>query len=191
VRLLLPVKGEKRYIKLSLIKKYSQGKKMQIGIISDSHDDFKNVKKAVTIFKKNKINFVIHLGDFISVPIVKLFKGLNLIGVFGNNDGNRIGFINEFNKINGTLLGDFGIITLDGVRIALYHGEYKEISEALVKCGDYDIILTGHFHRFNKIQYGKSQWISIGSSHDSLSKDNHPSIGILNTKSKGVQFIEI
>ena len=64
---------------------------MKIGIISDTHDDIENVQKAIEIFNAEKVDYVIHAGDYIFPGIVMEFKELNakLFGVLGNNDGER------------------------------------------------------------------------------------------------------
>jgi len=160
---------------------------MKIGVISDTHDDFENTKKAIEIFKNEKVDFVIHLGDYISPPIVRLFKGLKLIGVFGNNDGYKYMLIKAFDEIGGELKGDFAVINVGGLNIALYHGEFKEISEALAKIQTYDIVLTGHWHKSEINEIGKTLWISMGSANRFLS--DNPVIGIL--KGREFKFIEI
>ena len=38
---------------------------MTIGIISDTHDNVVNVKKAADKFKEAKVEFVLHCGDII------------------------------------------------------------------------------------------------------------------------------
>ena len=61
---------------------------MKIGIISDTHDDVGNVQKAIEMFNVERVQYVIHAGDYICPGIVKEFEKLNskLIGVLGNND---------------------------------------------------------------------------------------------------------
>ena len=64
---------------------------MKIGIISDTHDDVENVQKAIEMFNVERVQYVIHAGDYIFPGIVKEFEKLNskLIGVLGNNDGEK------------------------------------------------------------------------------------------------------
>jgi len=164
---------------------------MKIGIISDTHDDVENTKKAIEIFKEKRVNFVIHLGDYISPPIVRLFKGLKLTGIFGNNDGYKYVLIKAFNEINGEMKGDFAVIEVEGVKIALYHGEFKEISEALAKSGDYDVLLTGHWHKPEKKEVGKTLWISLGSANRFFSENFTPVIGIFRTETRKFEFVEL
>lgn len=67
---------------------------MKIGIISDTHDNLDRTKEAVNVFNQERVSLVIHAGDFIAPFIlVKVLKNLKapLIGVFGNNDGEKEG----------------------------------------------------------------------------------------------------
>ncbi len=164
---------------------------MKIGTISDTHDDVENTKKAIEIFKEKGVDFVVHLGDYISPPMVRLFKGLKLVGIFGNNDGCKQGLIKAFNDIEGEIKGEFAVIETEGIKIALYHGEFGEISEALAKSGDYDLLLTGHSHKSEKKEIGKTLWISLGSINRFFAEDTNPAIGIFETKTKEFKFIEL
>ena len=74
---------------------------MKIGIISDTHDNLSQIKKAVEIFNQEKVELVLHAGDFVS-PFTSLeFKNLNcpLKGVFGNNDGDKLFLREKFKEI--------------------------------------------------------------------------------------------
>jgi putative phosphoesterase len=164
---------------------------MRIGILSDTHDDEGNVKKIVRIFKKESIEDVIHLGDYVAPPIVRLFKDFKLTGIFGNNDGFKYGLMQAFSEIGGTLLGDFGKIMLDGLSFALYHGEFREISEALAKSGDYDVVLCGHFHKSEQSVFGSALLLSPGSAHSYFKKDSSPTFGIFNTGKRQFEIISI
>jgi putative phosphoesterase len=164
---------------------------MKIGLISDTHDDIENVKKTIKIFKEKNVDLVIHLGDYVSPPTLKLFKGLKLIGIFGNNDGFKFGLMNTFNEIGAEIKGDFAKLNIDGLSIALYHGDFREISEALARSGDYDFVFVGHFHTFEETKFGNTQLINPGSIHRSLTSDKIPTAAVFDTKSKKVEFINI
>jgi len=164
---------------------------MKIGIISDTHDDVENTKKAVEIFKEKRVNFVIHLGDYISPPIVRLFKGLKLTGIFGNNDGYKYILMKVFDEIDGEIKGDFGVIEIEGMKIALYHGEFKEISEALAQSGNYELLLTGHWHKSEEKKIGKTLWISLGSANRFFAENSTPIIGIFDTENRKFKFVKV
>ena len=97
---------------------------MNIGIISDTHDDLLSLKSAIRIFNERKVKYVIHAGDYVFPGVVKEFKHLNakLIGVLGNNDGEKLGLSKNFQEIGGELHGEFCNLELDNLKIAIYHG---------------------------------------------------------------------
>ena len=74
---------------------------MKIGIIADTHDNLPQIKKAVEIFNREKIELVLHAGDFVSPFTFLEFKNLNcsLKGVFGNNDGDKLYLQEKFKGI--------------------------------------------------------------------------------------------
>lgn len=164
---------------------------MKIGVIADTHDDVENTKKAIEIFQDEKVDFVVHLGDYVSPPIVRLFKDLKLIGIFGNNDGYKYVLMKTFEEIGGEIKGDFAVIEIERVKIALYHGEFREISEALAKSGDYEFVLTAHWHKSEKKQIGKTLWVNLGSANRFFAENLNPVIGIFNTEVKDFNFIKI
>lgn len=122
---------------------------MKIGIISDTHDDVENVQSAIEIFNTEKVTHVIHAGDYIFPGIVLEFKKLDakLIGVLGNNDGERVHLLKNFLAIGGELKGELGEVVLDGVLFGIYHGTDEQIKKKLVESGKYDVVITGHTHR--------------------------------------------
>ncbi len=122
---------------------------MKIGIISDTHDDIENVQEAIRIFNKEKVGYVIHAGDYIFAGVTKEFSTLEskLIGVFGNNDAERVEILKDFLEINGDLKGEIGEIEIDGIKFGIYHGTDNEIKQFLINSKKYDILICGHTHR--------------------------------------------
>ncbi len=138
---------------------------IKIGIISDSHDNMENIKKAVKIFQDKKTDIIFHLGDFVNPATILLFRGLKLKAVFGNNDGDKFRLIRSFNEIKGEILGEFGEAELGGLKFALYHGVSPEIKEALIKCGKYDAVFSGHTHILENKKIGDTLSINPGTAH--------------------------
>src|SRR6266540_4354309 len=116
---------------------------MNIGIISDTHDDLSNLKNAVRTFNERKVSYVIHAGDYVFPGVVKEFKNFNgkLVGVLGNNDGEKIGLLKNFKEIGGELHGEFGDLELDGLRIAIYHGTNNKFTFFFIASPIYDIFI--------------------------------------------------
>lgn len=72
---------------------------MKIGLISDTHDNIENILKAVTAFKDENVDVVLHAGDYVFPKSVESFAGVKLIGVLGNNDTDASGLSESFDKI--------------------------------------------------------------------------------------------
>jgi uncharacterized protein len=122
---------------------------MKLGIISDTHDDIDNVRRAIDIFNKENVRYVIHAGDYVFPGIVMEFRRLNakLIGVLGNNDGEKGQLLKAFLEVDGDLKGELGEMRIDDLKIGIYHGTCAEIKKRLVEAGRYNILVCGHTHR--------------------------------------------
>lgn len=180
---------------------------MKIGIISDSHDDIENVQEAIQIFNKNNVNYVIHAGDYIFPGIIKEFSKLNakLIGVFGNNDGERNGILKSFTEINGELIGEIGEIEIDDIKIGIYHGTDKHTKENIIQSKKFEILICGHTHKREPLSStggritnnsDSTLVLNPGSSHrksislsGAFSEVGH--IILLDTQSKFYEFIDL
>lgn len=161
---------------------------MKIGIISDSHDHMDNIRKAVQLFKDKKVNFVIHAGDYVNPGTIKLFNGLKLIGIFGNNDGDKFRLISAFDQIGGEIKGDFCELVQDGIKFAVYHGTEPQLKDALIECGKYDIVIYGHTHVLENMEVGKTLVLNPGTAHGFGGK---ATIVIFDTQTKRPEFIEL
>ena len=64
---------------------------MRIGVVSDTHNNMKNVAKIVELFNEAKVERVIHTGDITQAKTIDVFAHLDapMYGVFGNNDQER------------------------------------------------------------------------------------------------------
>lgn len=64
---------------------------MLIGLMADTHDNLPMVEKAIKMFNEEKVEVILHAGDYVAPFVIPKFRGLKarLIGVFGNNDGDR------------------------------------------------------------------------------------------------------
>ncbi len=116
---------------------------MIIGIISDTHDHMDNLKKAMEVFKSQKIEHMIHAGDFTSPftwRVVKDFKG-GFTGIFGNNDGERVLLKRLYQDRIYTQPYKF---SLHNRRIVVMHE--PDVIDALADSGHFDLIIFGHTH---------------------------------------------
>lgn len=120
---------------------------MKIGILSDTHDNLNSLKKAIEIFKENKIDTILHGGDFISPFVLRTLEGSvkKLIGVFGNNDGDKLRLNDSANKMGWELYLPPHPFELADKKFLMLHE--PDILEAAAKSGMYDIIIYGHTHK--------------------------------------------
>ncbi len=124
---------------------------MLIAVISDTHDHMNNISKAVSRMNERNVDALIHLGDYISPFTFRVFDSLKenikerFLGVYGNNDGDRV-FLKENLGQICDLVGVELISTMDGKHIIGRHILGEEIVEAIVKSGKFDIVLFGHTH---------------------------------------------
>ena len=122
---------------------------MLIGLISDTHDNLPMIGKVVKRLNEEKVDLVLHAGDYVAPFVIPEFKALNckLIGVFGNNDGDHELLRKRFGETdNCSIRGRFAEIDADGFTIALLHGDETELLNALVNHGDFDAVIHGHSH---------------------------------------------
>lgn len=138
---------------------------MKIGIMSDSHDHFENIRKSMTVFRQSEVAFVVHLGDFVNPNSVRAMKGLKFVAVFGNNDGDIFRLMQAFHDIGGEIKGVFHDFEIDSVRCAAYHGTEPGITDALIQCGNYDVVLYGHTHSCVNSVVDKTLVLNPGTAH--------------------------
>jgi hypothetical protein len=161
---------------------------MRIGIVSDSHDNLMNIKRCVDVFLDKGVDLVLHLGDYVNPNSVKAFNGIRLIGIFGNNDGDRFRLMNAFKEIGGEIKGDFYEFEEDGLRFACYHGTEPQLRDALIECGRYDVVLYGHTHECVDETRGRTRVLNPGTAHGFGYK---ATIMIFDTVGREAEFIDI
>jgi putative phosphoesterase len=161
---------------------------MKIGIISDTHDHKTHTKKAVQFFLQKSVDQVIHCGDFCSPFMMNLFKPLKMIAVFGNNDGDLFLLMKKAEEAGVELKGGFWETTLNDKKLAVYHGTHESITQALLYCGFYDVVITGHTHVIKNEYVGKTLHLNPGSANGF---EETPTIMILDLEIVKVEVISL
>ena len=117
---------------------------MIVGLISDTHDRIRSIKRAMSLFREEGVELVLHAGDIIS-PFTAKYFDIEMMAVFGNNDGDRLNL--EKNFSNCRFLGEFGEVELsNGKKVFLIHKLEDWLLEVLVSSGRYLAIVHGHTH---------------------------------------------
>lgn len=119
---------------------------MRIGVISDTHDNLRNVRRIAELLGEARVERVIHTGDFTRPETLELLArvGVPFSGVFGNNDVSRAA-LHEAARRWGTELAEPPLeLHWAGRRIAVVHD--PEAHPRLDPAG-FDVLLHGHQHR--------------------------------------------
>jgi len=171
---------------------------MIVGIMADTHDHLPLVDKAVKKLEDEKVEQVLHAGDYISpfvIPHFKSFKG-RFIGVFGNNDGDREILKRRFAKFGLEIRGEFAEVKIDGLRIALLHGGEpggppgaSELLRSLVSARCYDVIVHGHLHQARIYREDETLVINPGEVCGYLSGKS--TVAILDTEKVEAKIIQL
>jgi len=129
-----------------------------IGIMSDSHDNIPNIRKAVEIFNQASCRLVIHAGDIVAPFAAQELKNLRcpVRAVFGNCDGEKDGLsrvLQEFGEIKPAPLK----FTFENLNFLVSHHpvEAETWPEA-------DVIIFGHTHRSQVNRDGRRLIINPG-----------------------------
>ena len=158
-----------------------------IGITSDTHENEEAIKKAVTIFKKRNVEFVVHCGDIISPPMLEYFKGLNAKFVLGNNDGEIAGLNIKSKQLGFEPVTDEKEFVHEGKSFYVYHGTISGKLNEKISSQKYDYILTGHTHLKRDDRSGKTRIINPGA----LFMVKKHTIALLDPLKDMLEFVEI
>jgi uncharacterized protein len=161
---------------------------MKIGLISDTHDNMQNIRKAVSLFSNKNVSLVIHAGDIVSPEAVEAFQGVKLIAVLGNNDLEINGLTNAFDRIGGQLKGEFCEMEHDDLFFAIYHGTNSRKKELLIRSGRYNVVVCGHTHKVQYKKFGITLVINPGTANGWFFGYN-ATAAIFDTQSREPEFL--
>ena len=113
-----------------------------VGVLSDTHDNLPMIERAAAVLCARGVQVLLHAGDYVAPFALKLLmrRGIPLIGVFGNNDGER----NGLSKINGEVLEGPYRLALEGRTVLIAH-EPEVLADA-VRPGD-ELAICGRTHQ--------------------------------------------
>ncbi|MEM4632162.1 MAG: metallophosphoesterase [Pyrobaculum sp.] len=165
---------------------------MLVGVVSDSHDDVDSIKKAGEALKRRGVSLVIHAGDWVS-PFTARFlrealgEGIRVVGVWGNNEGERPYFLENAKRFGVEILGEAGELEAAGRKVAVYHGTSPILLNALVKSGLYDVVVYGHTHKAVIERVGKTLVVNPGELCGCLT--NRSTYAVLNLESLEAELV--
>ena len=164
---------------------------MNIGVISDTHDNVDAIERATEIFDEEDVEVVIHCGDFVAPPTVGYFEEFELHGVLGNNDGDVAALRSAFDGLGGEseLHGRFADLEFDGLSVAVLHGEHLAEVEAIAAGETYDLVCYGHHHERELSEEGRTTVLNPGA--HVLASEEDRTVAVVDTETESVQFREL
>jgi len=118
---------------------------MRIAIVSDTHNNWPNFKKAIDWTKKEKIQTILHCGDISSQETIdqakKLFEEPSFVKA---SEGQGIKFA-KGNADYDLELPEKIDLELGGKRISFCH--FPDIAKKSAQSGKFDVVFYGHTHR--------------------------------------------
>jgi len=160
-----------------------------IGIISDTHDNIINIQKAVEIFKKSKVEFVIHAGDIVAPASVKFFDGLYMKFIFGNCDGDRARIEEKVKEFGWEHYGRIMELKIKDKTIGVVHGDNLLVWDKMLNKG-YDYLIHGHNHVPEDKKVNKTRVLCPGGHFLGDSKETNKVI-LLDVEKGKVLFVDV
>jgi putative phosphoesterase len=162
---------------------------MLIGVLSDTHDNLTQIRKAVDYFNAAGVQLVLHAGDIISPFTTREFEKLScrLVIVFGNNDGDEHLWRTRIAGKPMELYNTHHEETIEGCRVLLMH-EPLHVEELAIS-QRFDVIIYGHTHKADNRMSGKTRILNPGECGGWLYGKS--TIATLDLPSKEVRIIDL
>ncbi|UCF72704.1 MAG: metallophosphoesterase family protein [Deltaproteobacteria bacterium] len=163
---------------------------MVIAIMSDSHDNIWNVRKALELTRAHKAELIVHCGDLVApFTLMELaqFDG-PVHWVLGNNDGDpyMLTRISLTELKNMETHGLIGRLNLEGVSIGFTH--YEEMGHALAHTGEYDLVCCGHTHAHRQERIHQTLLLNPG---DVMGKDGPGTFSLFDTATRETMVLKL
>lgn len=162
---------------------------MKLAIMSDTHDNIWALDKAALLLPE--VNALLHCGDLCSpfmIPRLALAAhGKPVHIVWGNNDGDKRLLVTQAQKFEQIQLhGDIAMLAFGGIKIAINH--YPEISKALARSGQFDLVCYGHDHTAHSELIGTCLLLNPG---EIMGLHGRRTYVVFDTENQAFEWIEV
>jgi putative phosphoesterase len=159
---------------------------VRIGVVSDTHNHLRNVRRIVELFNAAAVDRVIHTGDITHAGTLEVFAGLEarLLGVFGNNDVERSALLATASRFSIQLADPPLSLAFAGRRLLIVHDPHGLGEDAVAS---HDVVLHGHTHRPVHERRGNSLVFNPGECAGWL--PGHNTVGVLELASLEVEWL--
>jgi putative phosphoesterase len=158
---------------------------VRIAVVSDTHNNLRNVARIVELLNAADVARVVHTGDITQPRTLELLARLRapLSGVYGNNDEREaiapVAAHFAMQLVDGHLSFEAG-----GRRVGVIHDPYH-IDDALL--AGHDLVLHGHNHRLVLERRGGTLLFNPGECAGML--DGHNAVGLVDLAKLEVELL--
>jgi putative phosphoesterase len=158
---------------------------VRIAVVSDTHNNLRNVTRIVELLNAADVARVVHTGDITQARTLEVLGRLRapLVGVYGNNDEREaiapVAAQLAMQLVEGSLSFEAA-----GRRIGVIHDPY-EIDDALLAA--HDLVLHGHNHRLVLEHRGGALLFNPGECAGML--EGHNAVGVVDLVKLEVELL--
>ena len=135
---------------------------MKVGIISDTHDNLRNLEAAIEALQAEEVTKILHCGDICGPEVIQALADFDVWIAQGNMDRHP-GLSQAVEKTLGRgRLAWLHQPTLDGYSVVMIHGNNEEVLGNLASSGKYAYVFHGHTHRRRNQTVGRTRVINPG-----------------------------
>lgn len=148
---------------------------MRVGVMSDTHDNLRNVARIVELLNDADVERVVHTGDVSQAKTLDALAALKapLFGVWGNNDRERDPLDRACTRHGFDFAEPGRELVWAGRRILVVH-DPREIDLHL---DEHHVVLHGHDHRHRVERVGRTLVVNPGECAGHL--DGHNAVGVV------------
>lgn len=159
---------------------------MRIGVVSDTHNQLRNVRRIVELFNTARVDRVVHTGDITQARTLEAFEGLEapLVGVYGNNDVERDALAAAARSAGIRLEEPPLSVAWAERRLLIVHDPHFLAAEQVAS---HDVVLHGHVHRPVHERRGGTLLFNPGECAGHLT--GHNTVGVLSLESLEVEWL--
>lgn len=159
---------------------------MRIGVVSDTHDNLRNVARIVELFNAAGVSRVIHTGDITQAKTLDVLARLDapLLGVYGNNDLERDSLENAAARYDLHLVDPPLELHLDEREILVVHDPRELPADAFSRSR---LLLHGHTHRHREKRRSGSLAFNPGECAGHMK--GHNAVGVVELASLEIELL--
>lgn len=162
---------------------------MQIGLLSDTHNDRRQIERALARLRLEDITTILHAGDVTASRMLRLLEGFDVWIARGNMDHDP-GLLHVAHELFGP--GHYRntlSLSLNGVAVAMVHNGSSDTARELIASGEYDYVVHGHSHRPRDEVVGSTRVVNPGALGNS--RWHTPTFAMLNLATGDLTWVAL